>query len=89
LCGQDATRANRLTAFFFSRQFAALLLRLWFLVLLVCVSAFAPTRAGARMAENRTWDLFLQTVETRLETELQVAATHQEYGLFNYEHAPG
>src|SRR5690554_5375917 len=66
-----------------------MLLRLWFLVLLVCVSAFAPSRAEARAAENRTW-VFLPTVtETRLETEPQVAGTHQENGLWNYEHAPG
>lgn len=66
-----------------------MLLRLWLLVLLVCVSAFAPSRAEARAAENRTW-VFLPTVtETRLETEPQVAGTHQENGLWNYEHAPG
>jgi predicted transglutaminase-like cysteine proteinase len=66
-----------------------MLLRLWLLVLLVCVSAFAPSRADARAAENRTW-VFLPTVtETRLETEPQVAGTHQENGLWNYEHAPG
>ena len=66
-----------------------MLLRLWMLVLLVCVSAFAPSRAEARAAENRTWVFLPQTVETRLETEPQVAGTHQENGLWNYEHAPG
>ena len=66
-----------------------MLLRRWMLVLLVCVSAFAPSRADARAAENRTW-VFLPTVtETRLETEPQVAGTHQENRVWGYEHAPG
>jgi hypothetical protein len=67
----------------------AVLLRLWLLVLLVCVSAFAPSRAEARAAENRTWVFAPQTVETRLEAEPQAAGMHQENGLWNYEHAPG
>jgi hypothetical protein len=66
-----------------------MLLRLWMLVLLVCVSAFAPSRAEARAAQNRTWVFAPQTTETRLENEPQVAGTHQENGLWNYEHAPG
>ena len=66
-----------------------MLLRLWMLVLLVCVSAFAPSRAGAREAETLAWVFAPQTVETRPESEPQAAGTHQENGLWNYEHAPG
>ena len=65
------------------------LLRLWFLVLCVLAGAFAPSRAGARVSETRTWVFAPEVVETRLETEPQAAATHQENGLWNYEHAPG
>jgi len=66
-----------------------MVLRLWMLFLLVCVSAFAPARADARAAENCTWVFLPKVTETRLETEPQVAGTHQENGLFHYEHAPG
>ena len=66
-----------------------MVLRLWMLFLLVCVSAFAPARADARAAENRTWVFLPEVTETRLESDPQVAGTHQENGLFHYEHAPG
>ena len=66
-----------------------MVLRLWMLFLLVCVSAFAPARADARAAETRTWVFLPEVTETRLETEPQFASTHQENGLFHYEHAPG
>jgi hypothetical protein len=46
-----------------------MLLRLWMLVLLVCASALAPSRADARAAENRTWFCLPTVTETRLADE--------------------
>ena len=57
--------------------------------MLVRLSAFAPLRADARAAENRTWVFLPQSVETRLESEPQAAGTQRENGLWNYEHVPG
>ena len=66
-----------------------MIVRLWFLLLCVLASAFAPSRACARGAENRTW-VFAPTIqETRLETAPQVAGLHQENRVWGYEHAPG
>ncbi len=50
---------------------------------------FAPSRADARLAETRTWIFAPEVAETLLETEPQAVGTHQENGLWNYEHAPG
>jgi hypothetical protein len=63
--------------------------QLWFLILCVLLGVFAPSRADARMAETRTWVFAPEVAETRLETEPQAVGTHQENGLWNYEHAPG
>ncbi len=63
--------------------------QLWFLVLCVLLGVFAPSRADARLAETRTWGFAQEVAETRLETEPQAVGTHQENGLWNYEHAPG
>jgi hypothetical protein len=41
------------------------------------------------MAETRTWVFAAEVAEMRLETEPQAVGTHQENGLWNYEHAPG
>ena len=41
------------------------------------------------MAETRTWVFAPEVAQTRLETEPQAVGTHQENGLWNYEHAPG
>ncbi len=63
--------------------------QLWFLLLCVLLGVFAPSRADARLAETRTWVFAPEVAETRLETEPQAVGTHQENGLWNYEHAPG
>lgn len=63
--------------------------QLWFLLLCVLLDVFAPSRADARLAETRTWVFAPEVAETRLETEPQAVGTHQENGLWNYEHAPG
>jgi hypothetical protein len=62
---------------------------MWFLLLCVLLGVFAPSRADAHMAETRTWVFAPEVAETRLETEPQAVGTHQENGLWNYEHAPG
>ena len=63
--------------------------QLWFLLLCVLLGVFAPSRADARLAETRTWVFAPEVAETRLKTEPQAVGTHQENGLWNYEHAPG
>jgi hypothetical protein len=55
----------------------------------VLLGVFAPSRADARLAETRTWVFAPEVAETRLKTEPQAVGTHQENGLWNYEHAPG
>ena len=63
--------------------------QLWFLILCVLLGVFAPSRADARLAETRTWVFAPEVAQTRLETEPQAVGTHQENGLWNYEHARG
>ncbi|MGH8018411.1 MAG: hypothetical protein ACREIA_08990 [Opitutaceae bacterium] len=66
-----------------------MILRLWFLVILAGVGALAPSRAGARGAETRTWDFFPQLAESRQENEPQVADSHQGFAVCGYELASG
>jgi hypothetical protein len=63
--------------------------RLWLLVLLVLVGAFAPSRVGARVAETRTQVFLSEAAISHPESSPQVADLHQENGLWHYEHAPG
>ena len=65
------------------------MLRLLFLVILACAGALAPSRACARGAENRTWDFFPTTVETRQESAPQVAGLHQGNLGCGYDFASG
>jgi len=65
------------------------ILRLWLLLVLACAGALAPSRAGARGAENRTWDFFPATTESRQENEPQVAESHQGNLVHGYETASG
>ncbi|MGH8017260.1 MAG: hypothetical protein ACREIA_03070 [Opitutaceae bacterium] len=67
----------------------AVILRLWFLVILACAGALAPSRAQARGAENRTWDFFPATAESRQESAPQVAGLHQGNLECGYDFASG
>lgn len=66
-----------------------MILRLWLLVVLTLAGAFAPSRAGARTAETRTWDFFAATANAHPENAPQVADSHLGNLVFGYELAPG
>lgn len=66
-----------------------MILRLWLLVVLACVGAFAPSRACARTAETRIWDFLATATNARPETEPQVAGTHLGFAACGYELASG
>lgn len=65
------------------------MLRLWSLVILACVGAFAPSRASARVAETRTWNFFAATANARPESAPQVADSRRGFEGHGYELAPG
>lgn len=64
-------------------------MRLWLLVVLTLVGAFAPSRASARVAETRTWDFFAATANARPESVPQVADSRLGFEGHGYELAPG
>lgn len=66
-----------------------MILRLWLLVVLTLAGAFAPSRAGARTAETRTWDFFAATANARPESAPQVADSRLGFEGHGYELAPG
>ena len=66
-----------------------MILRLWLLVVLTLAGAFAPSRAGARTVETRTWDFFPTTANVRPESAPQVADSHLGNLVCGYELAPG
>ena len=66
-----------------------MILRLWLLVVLTLAGAFAPSRAGARTVETRTWDFFAATANARPESAPQVADSRLGFEGHGYELAPG
>lgn len=65
------------------------MLRLWFLVILACAGALAPSRACARMAETRAEVFLLQLQDSRPESAAQVADSHLANPLHGYDFVSG
>jgi hypothetical protein len=63
--------------------------RLWLLVILVGVGAFAPSRADARGAETCARGFLATATTARPESEPQVAGLHQGFPACGYESASG
>lgn len=63
--------------------------RLWLLVILVCVGAFAPSRADARGVETCAQGFFATATTACPQSEPQVAGTHQGFAACGYELASG
>lgn len=80
---------SRLAASLLAAQSGRVILRLWLLVVLALAGAFAPSRAGARVAETRTWDFFAANANVRPESAPQVADSRLGFEGHGYELAPG
>lgn len=65
------------------------MLRLWLLVVLTLAGALAPSRAGARTVETRTWDFFATATNSRSEVAPQVADSRPGFEVCGYELVPG
>ena len=65
------------------------MLRLWFLVILACAGALAPSRACARIAETRAEVFLFETENARPESAAQVADSHLANPLHGYDLTSG